>query len=113
MSITRIIGIIVLIAGLGLVGASFYIKHEVAEGRMEISSAQSKVDQANSLFSMSSKTKDVGKQLTAPAQSKIDAGEQQVGYYSDLAGSLQIWGIVLVVAGALMTLLGRKKHSHR
>lgn len=63
--------VLCLIAGAGLLAASFYIHGQVAEGREQISSAQKKVDQSNSLFSVSPYTKGVGNALTGSAQKRL------------------------------------------
>jgi hypothetical protein len=107
--IKKIIGIIVFVAGVALLCTSYYIKDQVEEGKGQIKSAQKKVNTANKLFSLTPETKQLGQGATNSAQKQIDAGKQQVGYYEDLAGKLQIGGIVLMVVGVGIIFIGGKK----
>ncbi|MBS0615875.1 MAG: hypothetical protein JSR58_04920 [Verrucomicrobia bacterium] len=111
MSWKRILGIILVLGGVALLLVSNYIANQVEQGKEQISSAQKKVDQGNSLFSMSPYTKDVGEQITGSAQKKIDAGQQEVIQYETLAGQLKIGGIVVLVVGLLFVIFGRKRKS--
>ncbi len=100
----------IFIIGLVMLGASFYIKNQVLQGRMQISSAQSQVDTGKSIFGASSTTKPVGNVLFGGAQSQIDAGSAQADYYANMANWLQIGGIVLMIVGAgIYFISGRKK----
>jgi uncharacterized protein YjeT (DUF2065 family) len=105
----RIVGIVLIIAGIAMLGFSYYIKQEVAAGNLQISSAQEKVDRSQGLFNLNPVTKEVGKGLTGAAQSKIDEGKRDVEYYTHLANTLQIAGIACIVVGAIVIFLGRKK----
>lgn len=109
MSWKRIVGIILVLAGIALLLTSNYIVEQVEQGKEQISSAQKKVNQGDSLFSLSPYTKDVGKEITGSAQKKIDAGKQDVLHYETLAGQLKIGGIALIVVGVLLVIFGRKK----
>ena len=105
MNIKRIIAIVLIIGGVALILVSNYIKGEVASGRDQISSAQSKVDTADQVFSLNPYSKQVGKQITGSAQKKIDAGSAEAAHYEEMARWLQIGGIVLIVAGGALFLL--------
>jgi uncharacterized membrane protein HdeD (DUF308 family) len=108
MNIRRIIGILILIGGIVLIVVSQYIKARVEEGKTEISSAQKKVNQGNSLFSLSPYSQPVGKKITGSAQKKIDEGNLQVSQYEELAGQLQIGGVVLIIIGIIIIAIPRK-----
>lgn len=101
--------VLCLIAGAGLLAASFYIHGQVAEGREQISSAQKKVDQSNSLFSVSPYTKGVGNALTGSAQKKIDAGSAEAAHYEEMANMLKFGGFGLLILGAIIFVLSRKR----
>jgi hypothetical protein len=105
----RLLGIVFVIAGLVLLGCSSYIRSQVEQGKVEISSGQRKVDTANSMFNMTPATKPVGQAFTSGAQSKINAGQGEVDYYEQMARSLLIGGVVLIVVGAIVFVLGLKK----
>ncbi len=109
MSWKRIIGILLVLAGITLILTSNYISNQVEAGKEQISSAQEKVDKGSSLFSLSPYTKDVGQEITGSAQKKIDEGKLQVIQYETLAGKLKIGGIALIVVGGLFMIFGRKK----
>lgn len=108
----RIFGFLILISGIALMLISNYINTRVVEGRGQVESAQKQVDQSSSLFSLHPATKEIGKGFTGSAQEKINAGQQEVGYYANLANWLWILGIILIVIGAvivLITFIRRKK----
>lgn len=109
MNSKRILGLVVLIVGVILLFVSHYIEGRVAEGQEQVKGAQKKVNQGNSLFSLSPATKDAGQQLTKGAQKKIDAGKQQISHYADIADQLQVGGILLVIVGAGIILICRNK----
>ncbi|MES2273834.1 MAG: hypothetical protein V4487_06545 [Chlamydiota bacterium] len=109
MNSKRIFGILLLIGGIALFLFSNYISKQVTAGKAEISSAQSQVDQSNSLFSLNPVSKEVGKGLTGSAQRKIDAGNQEVNEYERLAGWLKIGGGILLIVGIGFLILGKKK----
>jgi hypothetical protein len=108
MNIRRVLGFLILIGGVGLIVFSNYIKGRVEEGEAEISSAQKKVEQGNSLFSLNPYSKLVGQQVSGSAQKKINEGKQQVSYYNQLSGQLQIGGIIVIILGIVIILIPRR-----
>lgn len=111
MNSKRVLGIVIFLVGIVMICFSMYISNQVAEGRGQISEAQGKLNQGNSLFGMSSTTKEVGKIFTSGAQSKINAYSEQADYYAQVANWLKIGGIVLVVIGVGVVVLCRKKRD--
>lgn len=110
MNTKRILGLVILAAGIICICVSKYIETQVLEGREEISSAQSKVDTANRVFSLNPISKRVGEGLTNSAQRKIDAGSEEAEKYAAWAHTLQIGGIVLIIGGGLVFfILGSRK----
>ncbi|MBX7066128.1 MAG: hypothetical protein K1X28_02745 [Parachlamydiales bacterium] len=104
-----IFGIALIVIGAIMLFFSDYIAGQVAQGKLQIQSAQSQVDTADTLFKQSEYTKPVGKIFTGGAQRKIDEGQAQVDYYEGLSSKLKIFGIILIVAGAGVLFIGRKK----
>lgn len=111
MNIKQVFGGIIFVGGLGLLYLAHYINEQVAEGNLQIFSAQNKVDSANNLFGMSPYTKDVGKGLTSGAQQQINEGRNTVEYYTALALKCQIGGYAALVVGAGMFFYFRKKKN--
>jgi hypothetical protein len=109
MNVRKIIGIVLVIVGALFLYGSNYINTQVAEGRMQISSAQKKVDTTGTLFSLHPATKQVGKQFTNYAQNKIDEGSQEANQYAQYANWCMIGGIALIVIGIGVFFTGRKK----
>ncbi len=101
----RIFGILIFIVGVVLICYAQYIKKQVAEGTLKVSSAKQSVETGKGLFSMTPVTKEVGNLVTGSAEKKIAAGQEQIDYYSSLANKMQIGGIVLVIVGAGMVIL--------
>jgi hypothetical protein len=109
MNSKKTLGIVLLIGGIAMLVASNYIKGEVAEGRMKIDRAQRQVDTGSKLFSNNPISQEVGKTITGGAQRKINEANQEAGYYGTMAGQLQIGGIILIVAGAAIFFLWKRK----
>lgn len=105
----RIFGIALIIIGAIMLFFSDYIAGQVAQGRIKIASAQSQVDTVDSVFSSSKYTKPFGQVFTGSAQDKIDAGRAQADYYEGLSGKLKIGGIILIVIGAGILLIKKKR----
>lgn len=108
MNLKRILGFIVLIVGIVMLFVSNNIKEQVAAGTLKVKSAEKTVNQANSLFSLSPTAKELTKGSMQGAQKKIAAGKEQIAYYSKLADELQMGGFVLIGAGILIIVLGKK-----
>lgn len=109
MSLMRILGIVVFVVGLVMLGFSHYINTQVLQGQAQIQSAQQNVDTATSVFSATPATKQGGKVLTSPIQSRIDAGSAEAAYYAQMAKNLQIGGFVCLGLGIVLFIFGRKK----
>lgn len=112
MNSKRTFGIILVIIGIVMFFMSNYIAQQVEEGKGQVSSAQKKVDQGNSLFSQNRVTKEIGKGMTGSAQKKIDAGKLEIAKYEGIAGWLHMGGIVVVILGACVfaySFVGKRK----
>lgn len=106
MNVKRILGIVLLLAGIACILFAKYINNQITEGQAKVDKAQQQVDQSNSLFSLNPVTKEVGKGLTNPIQQKINAGQATIEQYEALALWLNVGGIVLIVLGVIVFLLG-------
>ncbi len=102
MNFKRVLGIVLVIIGIAMYLMSNYIQQQVEEGKGQVSSAQKKVNQSNSLFSLSPNpvAEQIGKGFTDSAQKKINEGKLEIAKYEGMAGWLNTGGIVLVVIGA-------------
>ncbi len=105
MNLKQLIGVFIILIGCGLFGVSSYITAQVNEGKVEVSSAQRKVDQGKKLFGLSPYTKPVGKGLTDAAQKKINAGEEDIAHYEAIASGIQIGGWIAVGLGIVVSVL--------
>lgn len=106
-----ILGIAIIIIGAVMLLFSDYIAKQVAEGKLQIQSAQSQVNTVDTLFKKSDYTKPLGKVFTGSAQQKINEGQAQVDYYQNLSNKLKIGGIILIVVGAGLLFISRKKKN--
>ncbi|HLB52165.1 MAG TPA: hypothetical protein VJK48_00450 [Chlamydiales bacterium] len=107
------LGIVILIVGIVLIGASFVIQQKIEAGKEEIASGKEKVAQGKRLFSLvPSVGNTVGDQVTAPGQSRIIQGESDIAYYQDLANKLLASGIILAIAGGIFLVLSKTKKSN-
>lgn len=105
----KILGSILIVAGVALLAFCVYTKSEVAGGRAKISEAQGKVDRGKRLFSWNPCTRKIGEKLVEPAQDKIDEGSHEANYYSGVAHWCKWGGIALLIIGTGTLFLGRKK----
>lgn len=112
MSNRRIIGVIVVIVGIGMLFGAHHIKKQVEEGKGKVHNAQKGVDTANSLFSSNRATKQAGKAVTDRAQMKINEGKGEINRYSHLVKVLQVGGIIFIIGGGCAALVGTKKRHH-
>lgn len=106
MNYKKIIGIILIVVGVAMIFVSNYIIDQVNEGKLKISKAEKQVQQGKSLFSLTPITKAIGDKAASSAERKIDAGKAQVSEYEELAGTLHMGGIILIVAGVGVFALG-------
>ncbi len=104
-----VMGVILMIIGVVLFVFSNSISEKVAEGRGEISSAQSQVDMGNSVMSMHPATKEVGGMFTGSAQNRINAGTEEANYYERMAAWLKIGGVVVFILGVGVLVVGMRK----
>ena len=104
MKFLRILGILILLAGIASIFFSNYITNQVNEGKIKIEKGQKTVDQSNSLFSSNPYTKQVGKEMSSSSQKKIDEGKEEVSHYEQIAQILQMSGIAAIVVGAGITI---------
>ena len=109
MNVKQILGAIVFVGGIVLLCIAHYINVQIEEGNTQVFSAQKKVNQTNSLFSMSPYTKSAGQGLTSGAQKQINEGMDSITYYTMIAQRCQIGGIVCLIVGAGMMYFLRRK----
>ena len=112
MNRTRILGIVILVAGATSLFFANYIANQVREGKIQIVKGEKTINAGNKLFSLNPATEQVGKMATSSAQKKIDSGKNQVAYYENMAKNLQTSGIIGLVLGGgifLYSFAGSKK----
>jgi len=112
MKFAKVIGALIIIAGVAALLFSNYLNEQIAEGNIKIEKGQKAVNQGNQLFSLSPYTQQVGKGLTNSSQKKINSGKEQIAYYQQMADNLHTGGIVAIVVGAGIVLygfMGKKK----
>jgi hypothetical protein len=101
---TKILGIILVVIGIGLIISSNYISHQVTEGKKKIESGQKVVDTETWLFSQNKISKEIGKTFTKGQQKQIDEGSQMAQDYEMLSNSMKYGGIALISLGIILEL---------
>jgi hypothetical protein len=101
MKIRKSIWVGVIVIGLVLVGLSFYIQNEVANGRMQVRSAESSLQRGKALFSLSPATNQVGDAIQRSADRKLGEANQEIAYYANLAQILLVGGVIVAIGGAI------------
>ena len=106
----RIFGIVVLLAGVVMIGVSQHIKNEVAQGKLQIASGEQKVGVGKKIFGANQTSEKVGNTLFFDsADKKIAAGKQDIAEYTQMANQLQIGGIIAILIGAGMVVVSYRK----
>lgn len=109
MNAKKLTGIACIIVGAILLFFSNYIAEQVTAGKQRIASGQQQVDTYNKYFSATPYSKELGKQVTAPYQRRINEGNVEVSYYESLSLMLQIFGIILILIGIAILVFWKKK----
>jgi hypothetical protein len=112
MKTLRVLGVLILVAGIASILFSNYITTQVLEGKGQIQAGEQKVKQSQQLFSGNPVSQQIGQGLTGGANKKIAQGKEQIAYYENLAETLNTAGIVAIVVGAglfLFSFFMRKK----
>ena len=102
---SKTFGAVLIVVGIALMGMSYYIKKEVAEGEGRISSAERSVDTTNRIFGGSV----VGKAVTSPISKKIREGKETAAYYAKVGNVLMIAGIACLVLGIGINVNARRR----
>lgn len=97
----KILSILLLVLGGASYGGSVYIEKQVAAGNLKLQNAQKTLDQTDQILSLSPYSAPLGKGLKEASKGKIQEGQQQIAYYTDLASNLKIAGYVLAGLGLI------------
>ncbi len=100
MNVKKVIAVIVFFVGVAMLGGAFYIKDQVAHGKLQVASAEKKINQGKSLFSLNPVSEEIGDQVAKPIDRKIAHAKLEISDYEALAQDLQIGGIILILLGA-------------
>lgn len=100
MKFMRILGILIVIAGVAALFFSNYIDQQILEGKTKIAEGEKAVTQGNQLFSGNPISKEIGKGLTGSSQKKIARGKEEIAYYEQLSSQLQTGGTIAIILGA-------------
>jgi hypothetical protein len=109
MSAKKMIGLILLIGGLGMMAMSMYITSKVDEGKAKLHKAEKTVHEGSKLFSMTPATKELSEGLTSGVKEKFDDAHEQIVHYEAIANGMQYGGIAILVLGAGMLLFRTKR----
>lgn len=110
MNFRRILGILILLAGIASLILGMYITSQVEQGKMQVASAQKKVKQSTGLFNMSPYTKGVGDTLSNSAQKKIGEANEMIAQYAQYATWFKIGGVAMIVLGGIIIFIPRRRY---
>ena len=109
MNFKRILGIVLLVAGIALLFISHNISEQLNAGKETISETQKNVDRGNKLFSLNPVSKEIGKGVSGIAEKKISEGEETIAHYTVVANWCQKGGAALIALGAIVVIFSLKK----
>jgi len=112
MGFKRILGILLIIAGIVAICVSSYIKNEVEVGKGKLARGEQQVAQGKALFNLTPETAPVGDALTAGAERQIAQGHRDVAKYEKMAQQLLYAGIAAIVIGVILVILPRRKKTN-
>jgi hypothetical protein len=93
-----------------LIFISRSITSQVNQGKIKIENAENQVKGGKALFGLNPVSKQIGETaILNPAEKKISAGKEEVAKYEKLAGDLMKGSIALIVIGAILIIIPRKK----
>lgn len=102
MKLLRILGLLILAAGIGCLFFASYITEQVNAGKAQINQGEQAVSKGNQLFSFNPVAQQVGKSVTNPIQKKINEGKETIAHYEHMAEMFYTGGIIgIIVGGAL------------
>ena len=96
----RILGIVLVIAGVVAICFSSYINSQVAQGKIQVAQGEQKMNAGKQLFSVTPLTEKIGEGMTSGGDKKIAEGKQKIAHYQGVANSLMTIGVILIIAGA-------------
>ena len=99
MNLKKFFSVLVVVLGLLMEWGAHYINQQVEEGKLKVSSAEKSVSQTQSIFSLNPISKQIGDGIAKSADRKIDHANQEISSYANLAQSLQVGGIILIILG--------------
>lgn len=109
MKTKKIFGIVLVILGVILLCGSFYIKSQVKAGQEKLSFAEETKDLGDKILSITPGTKEFGEHVTGSIQDKVREGKEQIAFYTTVANSLEIGGIISLILGIALFLICKKK----
>jgi hypothetical protein len=109
LNFKRLLGILPMIIGIGLIIFSQYLNYRLDNARGQIDDAKKKVSAGSSLFSLNPVAQEIGKEITGSAEKKISSAEATVKYYETVADWSQKGGVGLIILGVVAVIFGRKK----
>ncbi|HSX13454.1 MAG TPA: hypothetical protein VLE96_03440 [Chlamydiales bacterium] len=112
MSCKKVFAVALMIVSIVSIIISLVIKSRIHEGKIQVSSAQERVNSANSFFSEVPYTKEIGKGVTRSAQNEINAGEQKIYNYFLVSNFLLYGGIALFILGSILIFIPRSVNKN-
>lgn len=108
----KILGILIVIAGIAALLFSNYIDTQVLQGKTQIAQGEQAVAKGNKMFSGNPVSEQFGKAITGGATQKIAKGKEEIAYYEDLSSKLKTGGTIAIIVGAGIFIFGcfRKKN---
>ena len=118
--VKRILGILILVAGVVMILYSNYIFEQIGEGKGKIARAEQQMQTGKELFSFapaqvteSPIVQGVGEHVSSSIQQKINEGKATIAYYEKVATGLKWGGWAAIIVGAILFLFsfagGKKK----
>lgn len=108
----KLLGVLFLLAGIGLYIFSDYIADQVTLGKERLLQGQKTVNEIREVSKLSPYTKDAGHLIAKQGQKKIAAGKKEIAYYTDLSNKIHLGGIICILAGVALIGLGFIKRNH-
>lgn len=110
----KFISIFLILLGATSYGASKYIDDQVAQGKLKLKDAKDKLDQTDQFLSMSPYTAPLGQGLKEASKGKLQEGQAQINYYTDLSKKLKLAGYIVMGLGVVsvpFTFRSKKKKN--
>lgn len=101
--------IVSIVIGCVMIGAGQYIDNQIATGKIQLESAEKKVDSIEKFSSLIPMAKPLGDKVGDAAAPKIASANEMIAHYTLIAQNLKLFSLVFFILAAYLIFLKFRK----